>query len=64
VHVHLSRVLVLVMHIRYQEGNFNQVQALGWLAAQLEDARKLCGIPQLNKLKHYATRSLIGSKRT
>lgn len=29
-----------------KEGNFGQVQALGWLASQLEDARKLCGIPQ------------------
>jgi hypothetical protein len=25
--------------------DFRQVQALGWLASQLEDARKLCGIP-------------------
>lgn len=31
-----------------KEGNFSQVQALGWLASLLEDARKLCGIPQLN----------------
>ena len=29
-----------------KERDFGQVQALGWLASQLEDARKLCGIPQ------------------
>ncbi len=28
-----------------QNQNFNQAQALSWLASQLEDARKLCGIP-------------------
>jgi hypothetical protein len=29
-----------------KEGNFEQVQALSWIADQLEDARRLCGTPQ------------------
>lgn len=31
-----------------QQSNYAQVQALAWLADQLEDARKLCGVPELN----------------
>jgi hypothetical protein len=28
-----------------KKGDYKQIQALGWLAEQLRDARKLCGIP-------------------
>lgn len=31
-----------------EKGDFKQVQALGWMAGQLEDARKLCGVPPLD----------------
>ncbi len=40
---YLSRGIVVAA----KQGNFSQVQALGWLANQLEDARNLCGIPPL-----------------
>lgn len=31
-----------------REGDFEQIQSLGWLASQLDDARNLCGIPPEN----------------
>ena len=50
--IYLSQGIVVAA----KEGNFSQVQALGWLANQLEDARKLCGIPQSNgELKEKLT---------
>lgn len=39
--VYISQQIIVATN----NANFKQAQALSWLAGQLEDARKLCGIP-------------------